>query len=64
MTMQIETKLLEEVKKIGNYPNRGAAINAALKEYIAKHKRLECLKSFGTFDFEPDFDYKQQRKQR
>jgi len=64
MTMQVETKLLEEVKKIDNYPNKNAAINAALKEYIAKYKRLECLKCFGTFDFDPDFDYKQQRKQR
>lgn len=64
MTVHIETKLLDEVKKIGNYPNKNAAINAALKEYIAKHNRLECLKFFETFDFDPTFDYKQQRKQR
>ena len=34
----------------------------ALTEYVQRHCQLRILKSFGTVDFDPNYDYKAERR--
>jgi Arc/MetJ family transcription regulator len=62
--LNIDQHLLDEAKRLGGHPTKRAAVNEALKEYIQRRKRLGALKAFGSFDFDPDFNYKEERKKR
>lgn len=41
-----------------------ATVTKALVEYIQRRKQQEAIKLFGSIDFDPKYDYKQQRKRR
>ncbi len=62
--LNIDPQLLDEAKRIGGHQTKRAAVNEALREYIARHKRLGALRPFGTFDFDPEFNYKEERRRR
>jgi Arc/MetJ family transcription regulator len=62
--LNIDPQLLDEAKHLGGHPTKRAAVNEALREYIQRRKRLGTLKAFGSFDFDPDFNYKERRKRR
>jgi len=63
-TIQINNELLEEARCLGGDYAECEIINNALEEYIQKRKRLRVLKHFGTFDFDPEYDYKEERRRR
>ena len=54
--------LLEEAVKMGHHKTKKEAINAALKEYVMRHKQLNLIKFFGKVKFDPQYDYKAARK--
>ena len=58
----IDDQLLEEAQRMGNHKTKGETVSAALSEYIARRKQLEVLEHFGTVDFDPEYDYKRERK--
>ena len=60
--LAIDNELLEEARKIGGQKTKKAAVSEALEEYIQRRRQLQILKLFGTIEFEPDYDYKEQRK--
>ena len=60
--LHIDDSLIEEARRIGSHKTKKEAVSAALAEYIAQRKRLEILESFGTIDFDPEYDYKADRK--
>lgn len=60
--LAIDDALLEEARKIGGHKTKKAAVSQALEEYIQRHKQQEILSLFGTVDYDPDYDYKEQRK--
>jgi len=62
--LNIDQQLLDEAKRVGGHHTKRAAVNEALREYIQRRKHLGALKAFGTFDFDPDFDYKAERERR
>ena len=62
--LNIDERLLDEAKRLGGHHTKRAAVNEALREYIQRRKRLGALKAFGSFDFDPDFNYKEERKRR
>jgi len=62
--LHIDPQLLDEAKRLGGHHTKRAAVNEALQEYIQRRKRLDALKAFASFDFDPDFDYKEERKRR
>ena len=62
-SLQINENLLQEALALSNYQSRTAVIEAALHEYIQRHKQLKVIELFGTIDYESDYDYKQQRQQ-
>ena len=57
-------KLIEEARKLGGHKTKKAAVITALEEYVRGRKQQEIIKLFGTFDFDPNYDYKAGRKAR
>jgi hypothetical protein len=53
--MVIDENLLNEAHDLGNELTKEDTINQALKEYIARRKRLRVLDAFGKLDFDPEF---------
>jgi hypothetical protein len=39
-----------------------ATVNEALHEYIQRRRQTKLVELFGTIEWEPDFDYKKQRR--
>lgn len=59
--MDIDDRLIDEARRLGNHKTSEEAVIAALKEYIDRRKQLEILKHFGTIDYDPDFDIRKMR---
>ena len=57
-------KLIETAKRLGGHRTKREAVTDALTEYIQHRHRLAALKTLGTIDFDPGFDYKQARRKR
>ncbi len=62
--LALDDRLIEAARKLGGHKTKKAAVTAALDEYIRRHKRQEIISLFGTIDFDPDYDYKAERKAR
>ncbi len=59
----INDTLLQEALALDDQITVDALVETALREYIQRRKRLKVLELFGTIDYDPDYDYKQQRQQ-
>ena len=62
--LAIDDHLLEEALRVGGHATKRATVNEALAEYIARRKRRAAVQDFGTFDFDPAYDYKRERRRR
>jgi len=62
--LAIDDKLIEEAREIGGHRTKKAVVTEALQEYIHRRKQLQMLNLFGRIDYDPDHDYKRQRKKR
>jgi Arc/MetJ family transcription regulator len=60
--LALDDKMIEAARKLGGHKTKNAAVTAALDEYIRRHKREQAVQAFGTFDFDPSYDYKAERK--
>jgi Uma2 family endonuclease len=60
--LAINGELLEEALQLGGHRTKKATVNEALKEYIQRRKQLKILDLFGQIDYDPDYDFKEQRK--
>ncbi len=59
--LAIDDKLLEAAKRIGKHRTKKGVVTEALIEYIQRREQLKILRSFGTIDYDKDYDYKVQR---
>lgn len=62
--LAIDDALLEKALEIGGLPSKKATVNEALREFIARRKRLKAREAIGTIEFAEDFDYKADRRKR
>lgn len=62
--LALDDALIEEARKIGAHKTKKDAVTAALDEYIQKRKQREIINLFGTIDFDPEYDYKAQRRKK
>jgi len=62
--LAIDQELLAEALVIGKLPTKKATVNEALREFVQRRKQLEAIKLFGTIDFDPDYDFKAERKRK
>jgi Arc/MetJ family transcription regulator len=60
----LDQDLLAEAHRLGGHCTKRETVDEALTEYIARRKRLAALKAFGTFAFDPKYDYKRERRRR
>jgi len=58
----IDEKLLEEARVVGKHATKKAVVNEALAEYIQRRKQAKIIDLFHTIEYDPDYDYKAQRK--
>ena len=62
--LAIDDKLIEEARKRGGHRTKKEAVTTALQEYIQRHRQRRILSAFGTFDFDPTYDYKAERRRK
>jgi len=60
--LDLEEKLLNEALRIGGRRTKKATVEEALQEYIQRRKQLRVLKLFGKIEYDPTYDYKEQRR--
>lgn len=56
--LNLNDELIRKAVRLGGHRSKREAVNKALEAYVAQLQRLESLKALGTFDFDPDYDYK------
>ena len=62
--LALDDNLIEEARRAGRHKTKKEAVSAALEEYVRRRKQLRILEAFGKFDFDPDYDYKAERRER
>ena len=62
--LALDDKLIEAAQRAGKHKTKKEAVTAALAEYVKRRKQLRILDAFGTFEFDPDYDYKAERRPR
>ena len=60
--LALDDKLIEAARKAGNHRTKKDAVTAALSEYVKRRKQQRILDAFGSFDFDPVYDYKSERR--
>jgi hypothetical protein len=60
--LAIDDRLIEEARLIGKHATKKGVVTEALLEYIQRRKQIEILDLFHSVDYDPDYDYKKQRK--
>ena len=60
--LQIDNKLIEKAVKLGGHKTKKAAVSTALVEYIQNLEQEKILSMFGAVDYDPEYDYKKQRR--
>jgi Arc/MetJ family transcription regulator len=62
--LALDDKLIEEAQKVGRHRTKKDAVMAALSEYFKRRKQRRILEAFGSFEFDPAYDYKAERRRR
>jgi Arc/MetJ family transcription regulator len=60
--LQLDDRLIEKAVKLGKHKTKRAAVTQALKEYVEHLEQQKLLALFGNLDYDPEYDYKKQRK--
>ncbi|MFZ0957698.1 MAG: type II toxin-antitoxin system VapB family antitoxin [Candidatus Sulfotelmatobacter sp.] len=62
--LALDDSLIEEARRVGKHKTKKEAVTAALGEYIQRRKQVRIVEAFGTFEFDPGYDYKAERRGR
>ncbi len=62
--LALDDRLIEEARRAGKHKTKKEAVTAALGEYIQRRKQMRILEAFGSFEFDPRYDYKTERHGR
>lgn len=60
--LALDDNLIEAARLAGKHKTKKEAVTAALAEYVRHRKQQEILGAFGTFEFDPSYDYKAERR--
>jgi Arc/MetJ family transcription regulator len=60
--LALDDNLLDSALKVGGFKTKKDTVNAALKEFIERHKQREIVELFGKLPCDNDYDYKDGRK--
>ncbi len=62
--IDFDPELLAQVQELGGFRYKKDALNAALEEFINRRKQKEVIQLFGKVEYDPEYDYKKQRKRK
>jgi len=62
--LALDDALIEEARRAGKHKTKKEAVTAALDEYVKRRKQLRILEAFGSFEFDPAYKYKAERRRR
>jgi Arc/MetJ family transcription regulator len=60
--LAIDERLLDEALRVGGQRTKKDTVTQALQEYVQRRKQARILNLFGKIDFDPKYNYKQQRR--
>jgi Arc/MetJ family transcription regulator len=60
--LAIDPDLLERALAVSGEKTKKAAVTRALKEFISRREQKRLLELFASLDWDPDYDYKAERK--
>ena len=60
--LALDPALLDRALAVSGQKTKKAAVTKALEEFIARREQREILDLFGKLDWDPDYDYKAERK--
>ncbi len=60
--LNLDDDLLVKAQEIGGCKTKRETVNDALREYIQRRERHGLIELIGTIDFDPDYDYKAERR--
>lgn len=60
--LALDDKLIEQAKALGHHRTKREAVSTVLVEYIQRLQQQSLLDEYGRIDYDPAYDYKQQRK--
>jgi Arc/MetJ family transcription regulator len=61
--LALDDALIASAQSLGHHRTKREAVTVALETYIQNLRQQEMLDVFGTVEYLPDYDYKQQRQQ-
>jgi len=59
--LQIDDRLILKAVKLGGHKTKKDAVSKALIEYIHHLEQEKIISLFGTVEYDPDYDHKNQR---
>ena len=59
--LSIDPYLLERALALSGEKTKKAAVNQALREFIARREQTKLRELFGKLEWDSDFDYKRER---
>jgi len=62
--LAIDDRLIEEARRTGGHKTKKEAVTKALEEYVRRHRQRRIFEAVGTFDFDPSYDYKVERRRK
>jgi Arc/MetJ family transcription regulator len=62
--VEIDPALIQDALRLGGRRTKREVIEEALREYVLRRKQQGILELFGTLEYDPDYDYKRQRRHR
>ena len=60
--LALDDALINEALLIGGHKTKRAVVTEALEEYVKRRKQLKIRDLFYTIDYDPNYDYKEQRR--
>jgi hypothetical protein len=68
LSLALDDRLIEEARRIGQHKTtqnqKRSRVRAALAEHVKRRKQLRILDAFGTFEFDPKYNYKIERRKK
>jgi Arc/MetJ family transcription regulator len=62
--LALDDQLIEEARRAGGHKTKKQAVTAALDEYVRLRKQRRVIQAFGTFEFDPAYNYKAERRKK
>ena len=64
VNLSIDPALIDEALQVSGERTKKAAVTRALQEFIARRRQKQLLELFGKLQWQPDYDYKRERRRR